>query len=119
MGKIDSGKESEDIAVSFLEKKGYKIITRNWRFGKKEIDIIAAIDDWLVIVEVKTRGRNTFVRPEDLIPPRKTRFIIDAAEAYIRKHDIDREVRFDVIFVCLGTPEPEIEHIERAFFPTL
>jgi putative endonuclease len=58
------GEKGEELARNFLRKKGYKIIERNWRFGKDEIDIIAIDNDYLVIVEVKTRRSNYFAEPE-------------------------------------------------------
>lgn len=59
------GKEGEDLAALHLMEKGYRIRHRNWRSGKKEIDIVAEKDGELVIVEVKTRGNENFGRPED------------------------------------------------------
>ena len=118
MKRKDFGKEGEDIAVDFLLSKGYEIIERNWRFGKKEIDIIAIYDKSLVIVEVKTREDKRLERPGDLVSPQKSRYIIDAAEAYIKNNNITLETRFDVILIYPALLDPEIEHIERAFFPT-
>ena len=57
---IELGKTGEDIAVAHLEGKGYRILDRNWRWGKEEIDIIAIDGNFLVIVEVKTRNSNVF-----------------------------------------------------------
>ena len=34
------GEKGEELAVEFLQKKGYKILERNWRFKKAEVDII-------------------------------------------------------------------------------
>jgi len=52
---VDSGKLGEDLAVSYLKKLGYKIISRNFRIRGGEIDIVAIDGDVLVYVEVKTR----------------------------------------------------------------
>ena len=51
------GKQGEVIAVKYLAKKGYNIITQNWRFQKAEIDIIAKYENQIVIVEVKTEEK--------------------------------------------------------------
>jgi putative endonuclease len=45
------GKSGEDAAMEFLQSKGYKILHRNWRRGSYEIDIVAATDEELVIIE--------------------------------------------------------------------
>ena len=49
------GNKGEDIAADHLKKSGFKILFRNWKWGKHEIDIIAEKDDMVVFVEVKTR----------------------------------------------------------------
>ena len=51
----DFGKESENLAVEFLEKKGYKILVKNYRYLKAEIDIIAETENHIVIVEVRPK----------------------------------------------------------------
>ena len=51
----DLGKNGEEAAALFLTEKGYHILHRNWRSGKKELDIVAEYQGELVIIEVKTR----------------------------------------------------------------
>ena len=51
----DLGRHGEDKAAAHLEKAGYKILKRNWKAGKLEVDIIAENKDYTVFVEVKTR----------------------------------------------------------------
>ena len=63
----DLGKKGEEIAANYLAEKGYKIIARNWRFGKDEIDIIAEHDNFLVIIEVKTRSSSDYGEPEEAV----------------------------------------------------
>ncbi|MFQ5677627.1 MAG: YraN family protein, partial [bacterium] len=46
------GRLGEDMAVEFLQKKAYKIIQRNFRFARGEIDIVASKDNVLIFVEV-------------------------------------------------------------------
>ena len=52
----DLGKAGENAAVAYLEQKGYLIRDRNWRKGHFELDIVAAKDNELIVVEVKTRS---------------------------------------------------------------
>ena len=61
----DLGKAGENAAVAYLEQKGYLIRDRNWRKGHFELDIVAAKDNELIVVEVKTRSNTLFAEPED------------------------------------------------------
>lgn len=47
------GKAGEDAAVDYLERHDYVIRHRNWRKGHFELDIVAAKNGELIIVEVK------------------------------------------------------------------
>lgn len=49
----DLGKAGENAAVAYLEQKGYLIRNRNWRKGHFELDIVAAKDNELIVIEVK------------------------------------------------------------------
>ena len=109
------GKYGENLAEAHLSKHGYLIKDRNWRFRKAELDIVALKDEWIVIVEVKTRRLNAVERPQDAITISKQRRIVRAADAYIQEHDIDFECRFDVISVIVNQGKHEIEHLEDAF----
>jgi putative endonuclease len=65
------GALGEALAVEFLQKNKYKIVERNWRFKKAEIDIIAQKNNVLAIVEVKTRSSNYFGNPQDFVNQKK------------------------------------------------
>lgn len=106
------GKIGEDLAVKYLKKKNYEIITRNYTNEYGEIDIIAAHDGYLVFVEVKTRNGIGFGTPAEAVDSHKIRKISQTASGYIQfKRLYNYPVRFDVIEVCEG----EINHIENAF----
>ncbi|MBS3770512.1 MAG: YraN family protein [Bacteroidales bacterium] len=111
------GKIGEELAVKFLRNKGLRILNINWTYQHKEIDIVAENNDYLIMVEVKTRNISFVESPEEMIPMRKQKALINAAEAYIMIHDIDKETRFDVIIVVFENKKPTIEHIEDAFQP--
>lgn len=113
------GKLGESLASTHLIGRGFKIREQNWRFGKKEIDIIAEIEDFIVFTEVKTRESPFPGRMEEYINRKKQRHIIAAANQYIRLKDIEKEARFDVIAIVLNRGNHELEHIEAAFYPTL
>lgn len=59
----DLGKAGENAAVAYLEQKGYLIRNRNWRKGHFELDIVAAKDNELIVIEVKTRSNTLFAEP--------------------------------------------------------
>ena len=105
------------IALSFLIQNGYQIIETNWRFGKIEIDIIAAINDLLVFIEVKTLDNDFLRKPYEAVTSSKQQKIIKAAEAYLDQSDTPKECRFDVISIVHNKERSEIQHIEEAFFP--
>ena len=113
----DLGKLGEEIAVQYLEGKGYEILERNWRNIHKEIDIIAKDGKFLVIVEVKTRKSDEYGEPDLAVTKRKQRMLIAAANAYIFRNKLDMETRFDIISIFFREGEPVIDHIEDAFLP--
>ena len=116
---VEIGKKSEDLAVEYLENKGYQILERNWRSGHKEIDIIAKDGDILVVVEVKSRKSTNFGDPDIAVGAMKQRMLIYAAEAYLNYQHLDVEVRFDIISMVITPQGEHIEHIEDAFYPLI
>ncbi len=113
------GKTGEDVATDHLRKSGFKILYRNWKWGKHEIDIIAEKNNVVVFVEVKTRTDDYLMDPRTAITREKQRSIIFAAEGYIQRFNIDKESRFDVLTIIKKEESFEIDHIEDAFYPTL
>jgi putative endonuclease len=114
------GIKGEQLAVEFLIRKGYKVIDRNYRFKKWEVDIIAEENvGELVVVEVKTRNSDYLADASETVTRGKQASIVKAANEYIQEKDLDVECRFDVISIILNDKEEKIEHIEDAFYPTL
>ena len=113
------GKAGEDAAVDYLERHDYVIRHRNWRKGHFELDIVAAKNGELIIVEVKTRSDTDFALPQDAVTPQKMRRTVIAADTYIKLFQIDEPVRFDIITVIGKTGNFRIEHIKEAFYPPL
>ena len=112
----DFGKESENLAVEFLEKKGYKILVKNYRYLKAEIDIIAETENQIVIIEVKARSTDTFLSPEEAVNKKKIRLLISAANHFLEENEIDKETRFDIISILPNEENQfQIKHIENAF----
>ncbi|MFZ2284289.1 MAG: YraN family protein [Lutibacter sp.] len=110
------GELGEDLAVEELEKNGYEIVERNWRFKKAEIDIIARKNEVLAIVEVKTRSNDYMGDPQDFVTPKKIKMLVEAVNEYVVSKDLDVEVRFDIIAIIINQNKLTLEHLEDAFF---
>jgi putative endonuclease len=113
------GSEGEDIAARHLVEKGYRILNRNWRAGKKEIDIVARLGEQIIFAEVKTRSEDWITDPASAVNREKQKMIILAADAYIKRYNIRYESRFDIVTVVKHKDSFTVEHIENAFYPTL
>lgn len=111
----DVGREGEALAANFLQQKGYEIVDRNWRYGPKEIDIVARDGDTMVFVEVKTRSTLAFELPQEAVTKKKMKNLVEAADAYMIQNNIDLEGRFDIVAVLNGNPPKVIEHLEGAW----
>ena len=114
--KKDLGNFGEQIAVSFLETKGYKILHRNFYCKQGEIDIIAKDENnsEIVFVEVKTRTNNIFGNPSEAVNGIKINHICRSAKYFLFKfHLTDAFVRFDVIEILLQKGKFHINHIKQ------
>lgn len=117
INSLPFGRWGEEVAASFLEKKGYQILERQFHFHHTEIDLIARDGDYLVFVEVKTRSSADFGWPEEALTPRKKYHLRRAAEGYLYLNNLNNiDCRFDVVSIFFGPGgQPEIEHFENAF----
>lgn len=113
------GKRGEMMAADYLSGKGYTIVARNWRCGKKEIDIIATTEKMIVFVEVKTRDEGFLIHPDEAVSVKKQRNIIFAAQKWIDLNQPAGEARFDIITIIRGSEKNIIEHTIDAYYPTL
>ena len=111
------GKEGEEQACKYLEKTGYIILEKNWRFQKAEVDLIALADGMLILVEVKTRATDYFGEPEEAVTRNKQRLLCDAANAYLEQHALQHEVRYDIISIVSNNKQTKLRHIKDAFYP--
>lgn len=109
------GQLAEDWAAQHLQKLGFTIVGRNYRYQRAEIDIIAKKQGLLVFTEVKARSNDRFGHPEDFVTPRQQALIHTAAEEYIMAHDWDKAIRFDIIAVFKRHGQVQLMHFEDAF----
>ena len=109
--KRQKGNIGEDIACQFLERKGFRIIGRNYLRKWGEIDIIAEKGNIVRFIEVKSVSRDTLpdisremdYRPEELVDLRKLRKLARTASLYMEEKKDDREYQIDVIGVIMST----------------
>ena len=116
------GAEGEAIAARYLVARGCRIVERNYRYHRNEIDIIALDGETLCFIEVKTRASLDKGHPAESVTARKRQEIIRAASGYLAtRPDPWITCRFDVISIHARRLDEQrildytIEHIEGAF----
>lgn len=112
--KREIGDFGEELIASYLEKKGYRILDRNYSKPFGEIDVIAIKGDLIAFVEVKTRKSDDFAYAAEAVDFYKQQRIRRASQAYLVENDMtDFLMSFDVSEVYLDTRK--INYIENAF----
>lgn len=130
---MNVGERGEELAAAYLEAQGYRVLDRNYRYERAEIDLVcfeprgrptgrpeappAGEGGEIVVVEVKARTGLGFGRPEEAVTPQKQRHVARATSAYLHERRLENaRVRFDVVSVLLRPGrEPQIEHFRDAF----
>lgn len=117
------GIQGERAASEHLEARGWRVIERNARTVRGEIDLVAVDGRTLVFAEVKSRRASSIVSAADAlesIGPRKRLQVRRLARAWLGAHRVPGcidEIRFDAIGVAVsaGGETVAIEHVEAAF----
>lgn len=112
----DLGKIGEEKAVAYLLENGYSILEQNFVFQKAEIDIIAQKNDWLIVVEVKTRTSTDYGNPEDFVSKKKIKLLVKAIDEYVQQSNVDLEIRFDILSIVKEGEAWIVDHLEDAFY---
>ena len=102
------GKAGEQMAAEWLGQQGFRILFRNWKFSRYEIDIIAHHSGILHFIEVKSRSDDLFGKPEDWVNREKGRHLLIAGEAFQQKNPSWNLVQYDILSILLipdGNPE--------------
>lgn len=116
MNKRQKGSFGEKVAIEYLEKKGYKILEKNFLTPLGEIDIIAKKGDSLCFIEVKFRKNLSFGSPLLAVDNRKINRLKKVVEFYCLKEKIkDTPLRIEVIGITQEDENLKIEHIENVF----
>jgi len=112
------GRFGEARARAWLVERGWTIEARNYRFGRREVDLVARRGDLVAFVEVKTRGGTGYGAPEEAVTRLKQREVEIVARAYLDRHRLhDVDVRFDVLAITVVGRDVRVEHIEDAWRP--
>ena len=111
------GDRGERIAADYLESAGWAILDRNFRLGRKEIDLVARRAEIVAFVEVKSRAGLGYGHPLEAITWKKRREIQQVAAAWVDRYGRPGDVyRFDAVAIQLATGGPPlIEHVEDAW----
>lgn len=110
------GDAGEEAAAELLRGQGYRIVARQHRCRRGEVDLVAEKGDLLVFVEVRTRATAAFGAPEETVGAAKQRRILAAAQDFLaRRRGPERAARFDVVAVLDGPDGPTLTHYENAF----
>lgn len=103
--KVRKGKLGEDYTVQYLERNGYRIVTRNYRKRCGEIDIVAVKDGIIAFVEVKTRKYRSLVSGVEAVGYKKKGKIIATADCYLYENGLEYQPRYDIADVMVSNTE--------------
>ena len=110
------GELGERIAERWLRRRGWRIIQRRFKNGRRDIDLVVERDGTVAFVEVKARRGAEFGGPVQAVNYRKRKELERSALIWIDRHGQNTETyRFDVIGVLLDGAEVRICHVENAF----
>jgi putative endonuclease len=110
------GELGERIAARWLTRKGWRIVYRRFRNGRRDIDLVATRDALVAFVEVKARQGAAFGDPVEAVHHRKQRELVKSAHVWIDRHGRAEETyRFDVVGVLMDGDRVLVKHVEDAF----
>lgn len=106
----------EQIAARWLTRKGWRIVYRRFRNGRRDIDIVVQRDSLVAFVEVKARSGAEFGDPVEAVDHRKQRELAKSASVWIDRHGrAEESYRFDVVGVLVDGERVRVKHVEDAF----
>ena len=117
----DLGKRGEDVALEYLLQRGMELLERNWRSGHKELDLVMEEEEFIRIVEVRSRNYPAQIDPFESVDMAKRKKIIQAAKGFVaenRSRIKGKEVVFDVVSILFNGELFKVEYIREAFAPT-
>ena len=103
---IHTGKLGEALGTTYLVDKGFTVMAQNWRYTHWEVDLIAAKDNVLHFIEIKTRRTKKFGLPEDKVGKKKIQNLINAAEEYLYLNPSWQRIQFNILSILLVKNAP-------------
>lgn len=115
---VARGRRAEDLACTFLEAHGYRMVQRNHRCAGGEVDVIAWHGTTLCFVEIRARASDAFGHPLETIDAAKIQRVVRAARHFLEAWQGPMPVmRFDALGIVLSDP-PQFTLAEEAFETT-
>lgn len=117
---LAAGQAAENLALEYLQRRGLRLLTRNYRCYFGELDLVMTHGRELIIVEVRYRRRDDLVSALVSIGPRKRARILRAAQHYLQSHTARAEqpLRFDVVTVTGPQQAAQLKWLQGAFDAT-
>ena len=110
------GEIGERVAERWLRRKGWRVVQRRFKNGRRDIDLVVERDGLIAFVEVKARKGAEFGLPVEAVNWRKQRELSRSAHVWIERHGRPEDCyRFDVIGVLVDGSAVRIRHVENAF----
>ena len=109
---METGQTFERLAAVFFEQNGFEVLQRNWRTGRREIDLIVKKGNLIAFVEVKSASSRKYGHPANRVDDKKVANLTKAAQQYLIDGKIENcDLRFDVVTFING----RLEHFPDAF----
>lgn len=110
------GELGERIAERWLRRRGWRVVQRRFRSGRRDIDLVVEQDGTVAFVEVKARRGAEFGGPVQAVNWRKRKELERSAKVWIDRHGrVAEQYRFDVVGVLLNGADVRVCHVENAF----
>lgn len=110
------GKYGEGLGKQFLIEKRFTILHTNWKHSYYEIDIIASKDQVLHFIEIKTRKSDSFGLPEESVDKKKLENLMNAAEAFLYRHNEWKRIQYDILSITFGrNNQPDFFFMEDVY----
>ncbi len=112
------GREGEGIAARYLERKGYKIVKRNFAVYGAEIDLVAVKDETTVFAEVKYWDKYDLREMDRILNREKRNRIVRAAKGFLNRYPVfsENSIRFDLLY--LSGSGANVQHVKDVFAET-
>jgi putative endonuclease len=108
LNKNNAGLQAEQLAATFLQSHGLKLVAKNYHCRYGEIDLVMQDEKVLVFVEVRLRSNPLFGSAADSISANKQQKLIRAAQFYLQEHKVNSACRFDAVLMH----KADTSHIE-------